>query len=124
MLLEDFLPTMNSVIENLSFGSAEIVMAVTDATNPKNICIYTDNGIYSSMLTVENAEFTGKELLKAIDFTGLKLAFVDYEFDNHTKWCCPYWLILELQSEFPNHYSRDLSIEIEEMIESLREQLL
>lgn len=124
MLLEDFLPIMNSVVENLSFGTAQIVMAVTDARNSSNICVYTDNGIYSSKVSIENAEFTGEELLKSIEFNGLKLAFKDYEFDKHVKWTCPYWLILELRCEYPEHYSRDLPLEIKEMIESLREQLL
>ncbi|MEE0941998.1 MAG: hypothetical protein UIB63_02670, partial [Methanobrevibacter sp.] len=74
MLLEKFIPKMNVVVENLPFGVAEIIIAVTDATNPANICVYTDNGFYCSKVTIENAEFTGRELLESIDFDGLKLA--------------------------------------------------
>ena len=63
MLLEKILPKMNAVVENLPFGAAKIVIVVTDATNPANICVYTDNGICCSKITIENAEFTGRELV-------------------------------------------------------------
>ena len=124
MLLEKFVPIVNSTIENHSFGAAEIVMAVTDASNSENMCIYIDNGLYSNRLSIDSATFTGEDLLRAIDFNGLKLTFKDYGYDKHVKWTCPYWLILELKCEYPEHYSRDLPLEIKEMVESLREQLL
>jgi len=124
MLLEKFVPIVNSTIENHSFGAAEIVMAVTDASNSKNMCIYIDNGLYSNRLSIDSATFTGKELLKAIDFKGLKLCFYDIQYSNHSKWCCPYWLILELKEEYPEHYSGQLLLEIKEMIRELRNQLL
>lgn len=124
MLLEKFVPIVNSTIENHSFGTAEIVMAVTDASNSKNMCIYIDNGLYSNRLSIDSATFTGKELLKAIDFKGLKLCFYDIQYSNHSKWCCPYWLILELKEEYPEHYSGQLPLEIKEMIRELRNQLL
>ena len=118
MLLEKFVPVVNSIIENHAFGTAEIVMAVTDASNSQNMCIYIDNGLYSNRLSIDSATFTGEELLRAIDFNGLKLAFRDFEYNNHSKWCCPYWLVLELKQEYPEHYSGQLPLEIKEMIGS------
>ena len=124
MLLEKFVPIVNSTIENHSFGTAEIVMAVTDTSNSKNMCIYIDNGLYSNRLSIDSATFTGEELLKSIDFKGLKLCFYDIQYSNHSKWCCPYWLILELKEEYPEHYSGQLPLEIKQMIRELRNQLL
>ncbi len=124
MLLGKFLPTMNSVVEKLPFGTAEIVIAVTDATNSENICVYTDNGFYCSKLTIENAEFTGCQLLESIDFEGLKLAFVDYEFDNHTKWCSPSWLIHYLIGDYPHEHWEAERPETKQMIRDLRKQLI
>ena len=68
---------MNAVVENLPFGAAKIMIAVTDATNPANICVYTDNGFYCSKVTIGNAEFTGRDLLKSIDFDGN--GYIEYE---------------------------------------------
>ena len=124
MLLEKFVPIVNSTIENHSFGTAEIVMAVTDASNSKNMCIYIDNGLYSNRLSIDSATFTGEELLKSIDFKGLKLCFYDIQYSNHSKWCCPYWLILELKEEYPEHYCKDLPLEIQQMVDELREKLI
>ena len=124
MLLEKFVPVVNSTIENHAFGAAEIVMAVTDASNSKNMCIYIDNGLYSNRLSIDSATFTGEELLKSIDFKGLKLCFDDFEYGNHSKWCCPFWLILELKGEYPEHYCKDLPLEIQQMVDELREKLI
>ena len=124
MLLEKFIPKMNAVVENLQFGTAKIVIAVTDATNPANICVYTDNGFYCSKVTIENAEFTGRELLESIDFDGLKLAFEDYEFDNHTKWCSPKWLIHCLSGDYPKEHWEAERHETKQMIRDLRKQLI
>ena len=124
MLLEKILPKMNVVVENLPFGTAEIIIAVTDATNPANICVYTDNGFYCSKVTIENAEFTGPELLKSINFDGLKLAFDDYEYSNHTKWCSPKWLIHYLIGDYPNEHWEAERPETKQMIRDLRKQLI
>ena len=124
MLLEKFIPKMNAVVENLQFGTAKIVIAVTDATNPANICVYTDNGFYCSKVTIENAEFTGPELLKSINFDGLKLAFDDYEYSNHTKWCSPKWLIHCLIGDYPKEHWEAERPETKQMIRDLRKQLI
>lgn len=118
------LPKMNDVVENLPFGVAEIIIAVTDVNNPANICVYTDNGFYCSKVTIENAEFTGRELLESIDFDGLKLAFEDYEFDNHTKWCSPKWLIHCLIGDYPKEHWEAERPETKQMIRDLRKQLI
>lgn len=124
MLLENLIPKMNDVVENLPFGAAKIVIAVTDATDPTNICVYTDNGFYCSKVTIENAEFTGRELLKSIDFDGLKLAFEDYEYSNHTKWCCPNWLIHYLIGDYPREHWEAEKEETRQMIRDLRKKLI
>lgn len=124
MLLEKFIPKMNDVVENLPFGASKIMIAVTDATNPANICVYTDNGFYCSKVTIENAEFTGPELLKSINFDGLKLAFDDYEYSNHTKWCSPKWLIHYLIGDYPKEHWEAERPETKQMIRDLRKQLI
>jgi len=115
---------MNDVVDNLPFGAAEIIIAVTDATNPANICVYTDNGFYCNKVTIENAEFTGRELLESIDFTGLKLAFDDYEYSNHAKWCCPNWLIHYLIEDYSHEHWQAERPEIKQMIMDLKKQLI
>lgn len=124
MLLKKIVPVVNADVERLAFGAAKIVIAVTDVENPENICVYIDNGFYSSKLTIEDAEFTGRELLKAIDCTGFKLAFDDYEFDNHAKWCCPDWIIHYLIGDYPREHWEAEKPETMQMIKELRNQLL
>ena len=124
MLLKKIVPVVNAAVERLAFGAAKIVIAVTDADNSENVCVYIDNGTYSSKLTIEDAEFTGKELLRAIDFTGLKLAFDDYEFDNHTKWCCPDWIIHYLIGDYPREHWESERPETKQMIRDLKKQLI
>ena len=124
MDLHDTILKVNLTVEKLPFGETEIVTAVTNADNPSEMCVYVDNGIYCIKLSFFDVNFSGKDLLTKIDFDGLKLAFEDYEFNNHTKWCTPYWMIIELKEEYPEHYSGQLPLEIKEMIEELRKQLL
>ena len=124
MDLHDTILKVNLTVEKLPFGETEIVTAVTNADNPSEMCVYVDNGIYWIKLSFFDVNFSGKDLLTKIDFDGLKLAFEDYEFNNHTKWCTPYWMIIELKEEYPEHYSGQLPLEIKEMIEELRKQLL
>lgn len=117
MLLDDVIKKVNLTVEKLPFGETEIVTAVTNANNPSEMCVYVDNGIYCIKLSFFDVNFSGKDLLTKIDFDGLKLAFSDYEFNNHTKWCTPYWMIIELKQEYPEHYSGNLPDEIVNMIE-------
>ena len=124
MLLDDAIKKVNLTVEKLPFGDTEIVTAVTNADNPSEMCVFVDNGIYCIKLSFFDVDFSGKELLSSINFDGLKLTFEDYEFSNHTKWCTPYWLIIELKEEYPEHYSGQLPLEIKEMIRQLRNQLL
>lgn len=124
MDLHDAILKVNLTVEKLPFGDTEIVTAVTNADNPSELCVYVDNGIYCIKLTFFDVDFTSKELLFHIDFDGLKLAFIDYEFNNHIRWCTPYWLIIELKQEFPENYSGELPFEIKQMISELRDQLL
>ena len=124
MDLHDTILKVNLTVEKLPFGDTEIVTAVTNAYNPSEMCIYVDNGIYCIKLSFFDVDFSGKELLSNIDFDGLKLAFSDYGFNNHTKWCTPYWMIVELSGNYPDNYSGNLPPHIKEMIESLRKQLL
>lgn len=124
MDLHDAILKVNLAVEKLPFGDTEIVTAVTNVDNPSEICVYVDNGIYCVKLSFFNVDFDGKDLLFLIDFDGLMLAFSDYEFNNHTKWCTPYWMIIELKQEYPDNYSGDLSDEIVNMIKELRKQLL
>ena len=124
MLLDDVIKKVNLTVDKLPFGDTEIVTAVTNADNPSEMCVYVDNGIYCIKLSFFDIKFSGKALLSNIDFNGLKLSFEDYEFSNHTKWCTPYWMIVELSGNYPNNYSGNLTPHIKEMIESLREQLL
>ena len=124
MLLEDVIKKVNLAVDKLPFGDTEIVAAVTNADNPSEMCVYVDNGIYCIKLSFFDVEFSGKELLSNIDFDGLKLVFKDYGFDNHTKWSTPYWMIIELKQEYPEHYSGDLPDELNDMIGGLRKQLL
>lgn len=124
MDLDDAILKVNLTVEKLPFGDTEIVTAVTNANNPSEICVYVDNGIYCIKLSFFDIDFDGKELLFHIDFDGLKLAFEDYEFSNHTRWCTPYWMIIELKQKYPDNYSGDLPDEIMDMIEGLRKQLL
>ena len=124
MLLDDVIKKVNLTVEKLPFGDTEIVTVVTNADNPSEICVYVDNGIYCIKLSFFDVDFDGKELLSNIDFNGLKLVFCDYEFNNHTKWCTPYWMIIELKQKYPDNYSGDLPDEIVNIIEELRKQLL
>ena len=124
MLLKKIVPIVNAAVERLAFGAAKIVIAVTDADNPKNVCVYIDNGTYSSKLTIEDTEFSGEELLGAIDFSGLKLAFDDYEFNNHTKWCCPDWMIHYLIGDYPREHWEAERPETKQMIRDLRKELI
>ena len=124
MDLHDAILKTNLTVEKLPFGDTEIVTAVTNADNPSEMCVYVDNGIYCIKLSFFDVDFSAKALLSNIDFRGLKLEFKDYEFDNHTKWCTPYWLIIELKEEYPEHYSGQLPLEIQQMIRELRNQLL
>lgn len=124
MLLDDVIKKVNLAVEKLPFGDTEIVTAVTNVDNPSEMCVYVDNGIYCIKLLFFDVDFCGKELLSHIDFNGLKLAFCDYEFNNHTRWCTPYWMIIELKQKYPDNYSGDLPDEIVNMIKELRKQLL
>lgn len=124
MDLHDAILKVNLTVEKLPFGDTEIVTAVTNANNPSEMCVYVDNGIYCIKLSFFDVDFTGKDLLSNIDFDGLKLVFSDYEFNNHTKWCTPYWMIIELKQKYPDNYSGNLPNEIMDMIERLRKQLL
>ena len=124
MDLHDTILKVNLAVEKLPFGDTEIVTVVTNADNPSEMCVYIDNGIYCIKLSFFDVDFDGKELLSNIDFDGLKLKFSDYGFNNHTKWCTPYWLIIELKEEYPEHYSGQLPLEIQQMIRELRNQLL
>lgn len=124
MDLHDTILKVNLAVDKLPFGDTEIVTAVTNANNPSEMCVYVDNGIYCIKLSLFDVDFDGKELLSHIDFGGLKLAFEDYEFSNHTKWCTPYWMIIELKQKYPDNYSGNLPNEIMDMIEGLRKQLL
>ena len=124
MDLHDTILKVNLAVEKLPFGDTEIVTVVTNADNPSEMCVYIDNGIYCIKLSFFDVDFDGKELLSNIDFNGLKLAFCDYEFNNHTRWFTPYWMIIELKQKYPDNYSGDLPDEIVNMIEGLRKQLL
>ena len=124
MDLHDAILKVNLTVDKLPFGDTEIVTAVTNADNPSEMCVYVDNGIYCIKLSFFDVDFDGKELLSNIDFNGLKLVFCDYEFNNHTKWCTPYWMIIELKQKYPDNYSGDLPDEIVNIIEELRKQLL
>ena len=124
MDLHDTILKVNLTVEKLPFGDTEIVTVVTNADNPSEMCVYIDNGIYCIKLSFFDVDFDGKELLSNIDFNGLKLAFCDYEFYNHTRWFTPYWMIIELKQKYPDNYSRDLPDEIVNIIEELRKQLL
>lgn len=124
MLLDDVIKKVNLAVDKLPFGDTEIVTAVTNADNHSEMCVYVDNGIYCIKLSFFDVDFDGEELLSHINFDRLKLAFEDYEFSNHTKWCTPYWMIVELSGNYPDNYSGNLPPHIKEMIESLRKQLL
>ena len=124
MDLHDTILKVNLAVEKLPFGDTEIVTAVTNADNPSEMCVYIDNGIYCIKLSFFDVDFSAKTLLSNIDFNGLKLVFEDYGFSNHTKWCTPYWMIIELKEEYPENYSGQLPLEIQQMIRELRNQLL
>ena len=115
---------VQNAIENLPFGEAQIVIAVTSSENPSEICVYVDNGTYCLQIRLDNVDFTGKDLLIDIGFDGLKLAFTDKEFDNHTKWCTPRWMIHMLKETFPKSHWEAEDDETKNLIRWLRRQLL
>ena len=100
------------------------MIAVTSSKNPSEICVYVDNGTYCLQIRQENVEFTTQDLLIDIDFDGLKLAFRDKEFDNHTKWCTPRWMIHMLKETFPKSHWEAEDDETKNLIRWLRRQLL
>lgn len=124
MNLRESKKQVQNAIENLPFGEAQIVIAVTSSKNPSEICVYVDNGTYCLQIRQENVEFTTQDLLIDIDFDGLKLAFRDKEFDNHTKWCTPRWMIHMLKETFPKSHWEAEDDETKNLIRWLRRQLL
>ena len=59
-----------------------------------------------------------------IGFDGLKLAFGDKQFDNHTKWCTPRWMIYMIKGTFPKSHWEEEDEETKKLIKWLRSQLL
>lgn len=124
MLLKKIVPVVNTAVEKLPLGAAKIIIAVADVNNLENMCVYIDNGFYCSKLAIENAEFTGRELLESVDFDGLKLAFEDYEYSHHAKWCTPNWFVHYLIGDYPHEHWEAERPETKQMIRDLRKQLI
>ena len=114
---------VQNAIETLPFGEAQIVIAVSNE-NESEICVYVDNGTFCLQIRLDNVDFTGKDLLIDIGFDGLKLAFTDKEFENHTKWCTPRWMIHMIRGTFPKSHWEAEDDETKNLIRWLRGQLL
>lgn len=124
MNLRESKQQVQNATKNLPFGKAQIVIAVTSSENPSEICVYVDNGTYCLQIMLDNVEFTAQDLLIDIGFDGLKLAFGDKQFDNHTKWCTPRWMIHMLKETFPKSHWEAEDDETKNLIRWLRRQLL
>ena len=124
MNLRESKQQVQNAIKNLPFGKAQIVIAVTSSENPSEICVYVDNGTYCLQIMLDNVEFTAQDLLIDIGFDGLKLAFGDKQFDNHTKWCTPRWMIHMLKGTFPKAHWEAEDNETKNLIRWLKTQLI
>ena len=124
MNLRESKQQVQNATKNLPFGKAQIVIAVTSSENPSEICVYVDNGTYCLQIRLDNVEFTAQDLLIDIGFDGLKLAFGDKQFDNHTKWCTPRWMIHMLNGTFPKSHWEAEDNETKNLIRWLKTQLI
>lgn len=124
MILQKSIEQVKSAIGDLPFGKTEIVIAVTNSEDESEICVYVDNGTYCLQIKLSDVDFSGEDLLKSIDFDGLKLVFTDREFDNHPKWCTPRWMIYMLKGTFPKSHWEEEDEETKKLIKWLRRQLL
>ena len=124
MNLQESIEQVENAIGDLPFGKTQIVIAVTSSENESEMCVYVDNGIYCLQIRLSDVDFSREELLKSIDFDGLKLAFADKEFDNHPKWCTPRWMIYMINGTFPKSHWEEEDEETKKLIKWLRSQLL
>ena len=124
MNLSESKQQVQNAIENLPFGEAQIVIAVTSSENESEMCVYVDNGTYCLQKKLDNVEFTAQDLMIDIGFDGLKLAFRDKEFDNHAKWCTPRWMIHMLRGTFPESHWEVEDNETKNLIRWLKTQLI
>lgn len=124
MILQKSIEQVKSAIGDLPFGKTEIVIAVTNSEDESEICVYVDNGTYCLQIKLSDVDFSGEDLLKSIDFDGLKLVFTDREFDNHPKWCTPRWMIHMIKGTFPKSHWEAEDEGTKNLIKWLRDQLL
>ena len=124
MNLQESIEQVENAIEDLPFGKTQIVIAVTSSGNKSEMCVYVDNGIYCLQIRLSDIDFSGEDLLKLIDFDGLKLAFADRQFDNQPKWCTPQWMIYMIKGTFPKSHWEAEDDETKNLVRWLRGQLL
>ena len=124
MILQESVEQIENAIGDLPFGKTQIVIAVTNSENESEMSVYVDNGTYCLQIRLDDVDFTGKNLLKSIDFDGLKLAFADRQFDNHPKWCTPRWMIYMIKGTFPKSHWEAEDEETKNLIRWLRGKLL